>query len=130
MNAETGRIFTVCGLLLFLMACGSGPKKPPKQDPIQVADFLATPDNCGMIHYVAPAYPKEAKRAHVEGIVKFAVLIAKTGTVGKLDLLSGNPALVDAATQAVKQWRYAPCRLNGQPVEIKTQIDVSFTLGQ
>jgi outer membrane biosynthesis protein TonB len=50
--------------------------------------------------------------------------------VGELNLISGDPALVPAAIKAVKQWRYAPCRLNGEPVEVKTQIDVSFTLSQ
>ena len=107
-----------------------GQKKSPIQSQILIGDFLATPENCGMVHSVRPVYPKEAKRAHVEGIVKFAVLITKTGEVGELNLLSGNPALVPATTKAVPQWRYAPCKLNGEPVEVKTQIDISFTLSQ
>lgn len=128
------------GLLLALAASGSGPsqrpkaavdqKKSPNQSQIQIGDFPATPTNCGMIHYVAPVYPKEAKTAHIEGVVKFNVVILKTGEVGELNLISGDPALVPAAIKAVKQWRYAPCRLNGEPVEVKTQIDVSFTLSQ
>jgi protein TonB len=103
-------------------------KKAANPGTIHIGDFLATQDNCGMVHYVAPVYPTEAKRAHIEGVVKFDVVILKTGEVGELNLVSGDPALVPAAIKAVKQWRYAPCRLNGEPVEVKTQIDVSFTL--
>ena len=58
------------------------------------------------------------------------VLISKNGDVSELHLISGNPALVPAAIEAVKQWKYAPTLLNGKPVEIKTQVDVSFTLSQ
>jgi TonB family protein len=132
------RQLTCIALLLFLAACRSGPsthtttaqelKKPSNQSTTHVGDFLATPENCGMIGYVRPVYPKEAKRARIEGVVKFNALITKTGEVDDLGVISGNPALVPAAMKAVKQWRYAPCRLNGEPVEVKTQVDVSFTL--
>ena len=78
-----------------------------------------------------PNHPtQKVQNSSLEGTVKFAVLITKTGEVGELNLVSGDPALVDAATKAVKQWRYAPCRLNEQVVEVKTQMDVSFTLSQ
>jgi len=127
-------------VVLLLAGCGFAPqtqtraavdqKKSPVQGQIQIGDFLATPENCGMVHYVRPVYPQEAKRAHIEGAVKFAALITKTGEVDELHPLSGDPVLVPAATKAVKQWRYAPCRLNGEPVEVKTQIDVTFTLNQ
>jgi protein TonB len=45
-------------------------------------------------------------------------------------MLSGHPLLVQAATEAVRQWRYKPTLLNGEPVEVVTQIDVNFTLNQ
>jgi len=67
---------------------------------------------------------------HIQGIVRFTATIGKDGTVQNLQLISGNRALVQAATDAVKQWLYRPTLLNGEPVEIVTQIDVNFTLNQ
>jgi protein TonB len=128
-------------MLLMLAACRSAPpsnpnaadaqqKKPANHGKIQVGDFLATPENCGMIQYVRPSYPVEAKKAHVQGVVRLRVFITKTGDVADIQTFSGVPALVPAAIRAVKQWRYAPCRLNGEPIEVKTVIDVPFILNQ
>jgi TonB family protein len=76
-------------------------------------------------------YPKEAKTAHIEGVVKVQFIITKTGEVAELQVLSGDPVLVPAAIEAVKKWRFAPCRVDGsEPVEIKTESLVSFTLNQ
>jgi TonB family protein len=77
---------------------------------------------------VAPVYPVEAKAAGIQGTVQFTAVIAKSGVIQTLTLVSGHPALVDAARQAVEQWVYKPTLLNGQPVEVVTQIDVNFTL--
>ena len=56
------------------------------QGQIHVGDFLDTPTNCGMVHYVRPVYPKEAKLAHIEGVVTFNVVILKTGEMGEFHL--------------------------------------------
>jgi TonB family protein len=104
------------------------PKTAAKKGPIKITQFFATPENCGLVHYVRPLYPKEAKRAHIQGEVKLSFVITKTGDVGELHLVSGNPVLVPAAVAAVRQWRYAPCRLNGEPVEIKSVVVVPFNL--
>jgi hypothetical protein len=72
-----------------------------------------------MIHQVRPVYPKEATKAHIEGTVRFDV-ISKTSELSEIHLVSGNPTLVADALDAVKQWRYAGNRLNGEPVEVKT----------
>ena len=77
---------------------------------------------------VAPVYPLEAKAAGIQGTVRFTAVIAKSGVIQTLTLVSGHPALVDAARQAVQQWTYKPTLLNGQPVEVVTQIDVNFSL--
>ena len=124
-------------LLLFLAACGSAPsprpipasnqKKPSTQGIIRVGDFLATPKNCGMTHYVRPVCPKAAKSAHALGEVKLSILVTKTGDVTEVQVLSGNPLLVPPAVEAVRQWRYAPCYLNSQPIEVKTVVVVPFT---
>jgi outer membrane biosynthesis protein TonB len=83
-----------------------------------------------LISKVTPAYPTEAKTAHVQGVVRFTAVIGKDGAIQKLDLVEGPPLLVPAAMDAVKQWIYRPTLLNGKPVEVVTQIDVNFTLSQ
>ena len=57
-------------------------------------------------------------------------MIAKDGTIQELQVVNGHPLLVPAALEAVKQWVYQPTLLNGEPVEVITQIDVNFTLSQ
>ncbi|MGC2420102.1 MAG: TonB family protein [Candidatus Acidiferrales bacterium] len=81
-----------------------------------------------LIHNVAPVYPADAKAAHVEGTVVLHAIIAKDGTVKNLEVVSGPPMLTDAAMDAVKQWTYHPTLLNGEPVEVDTQVTVHFVL--
>jgi outer membrane biosynthesis protein TonB len=64
------------------------------------------------------------------GVVTFNGTPGIPGDVSELHLISGNPVLAPAAMKAVKQWKYSPTLLNGVPVEIKTQVDVSFNLSQ
>jgi TonB family protein len=75
-------------------------------------------------------YPPLAKQAGVQGVVKLSATIAKDGTMQHLDVISGHPLLIEAAMEAVRQWVYKPTLLNGQPVEVVTEIDVNFTLAQ
>jgi protein TonB len=77
-----------------------------------------------------PVYPQEAKDARISGVVKLSAIIAADGTIKHLEVLSGHPLLVPAALDAVKLWVYQPTLLNGNPVEVQTQIDVNFTLSQ
>jgi protein TonB len=70
-----------------------------------------------------------AKTAHVSGTVVLHAVIAKDGTIQELQYVSGPPLLMKSAMDAVKQWRYKPTQLNGDPVEVDTTIDVVFTLG-
>jgi protein TonB len=77
-----------------------------------------------------PAYPPLAKQARVQGTVKFTAIIGKDGAIQNLMLVSGHPLLVQAARDAVKQWLYQPTLLNGEPVEVVTEIDVNFALSQ
>jgi protein TonB len=83
-----------------------------------------------LIRKVTPQYPPLAKQARVQGTVRFQAIIGKDGTIQNLQLITGHPLLVPAATEAVKQWLYKPTLLNGEPVEVVTQIDVNFTLSQ
>lgn len=83
-----------------------------------------------IIKKVEPAYPEYAKSQHIQGMVRLAGLIGKDGTVSQLEVLhSPHPSLTGAAEEAVKQWRYKPYLLNGEPVTVSTQIRVTFTLG-
>jgi len=81
-----------------------------------------------LTHKVEPQYPPLAKQAHIQGTVVLHALIGKDGAVKNLQVVSGHPMLSGAAISAVKQWRYKPYMLNGQPVEIDTTITVNFTL--
>jgi protein TonB len=81
-----------------------------------------------LAHEVAPVYPPFAKRARIEGTIELSATIALDGKVKDLAVVSGNPLLIEAAQNAVKQWVYRPTYLNGQPVEVLTIIDVRFRL--
>jgi protein TonB len=83
-----------------------------------------------LLKRVSPEYPKKARKQHVEGTVRLHAIIAKDGSVKNLEVLSGDPLLVDAALKAVRQWRYRPTQVNGSPVEVDTTIDVNFTLNK
>ena len=75
-----------------------------------------------------PAYPPLAKAARSQGVVKLEAIIAADGSIRNLRVVSGPPLLIDAALEAVRQWRYHPTLLNGVAVEVMTEIDVSFSL--
>jgi TonB family protein len=81
-----------------------------------------------VLEKVPPKYPPLAKQAGISGTVRLTALIGKEGFVKTLTLVSGHPLLAGAAKEAVQQWRYKPTLLNGEPVEVVTQIDVNFTL--
>ena len=81
-----------------------------------------------LVHQVKPTYPALARQARIQGQVVLQAVIAKDGTIQNLHMVSGHPMLAPAAIEAVKQWRYKPYFLNGEPVEVETQITVNFTL--
>lgn len=77
---------------------------------------------------VAPVYPELAKQAQVQGTVHLRIVIDKQGRVMDIAVISGHPLLIAAAMDAVKQWEYSPTLLNGQPVEVATEVSVPFVL--
>jgi protein TonB len=77
---------------------------------------------------VTPEYPALAKQARIQGVVVLQALIGKDGTITNLHVVSGHPMLTNAALQAVKEWKYKPYYLNGEPVEVETTINVNFSL--
>ena len=81
-----------------------------------------------LIKKVTPNYPQLAKQARIQGSVVLQAEISKEGTIQNLQLISGHPMLAPAAIEAVKQWRYKPYLLNGEPVAVETQVVVNFSL--
>lgn len=79
---------------------------------------------------VAPIYPPIARAAHVQGAVIMQALISKAGDVENLQVISGPPMLIAAAQDAVRQWKYRPYLLNGEPTAVETTINVNFTMAE
>lgn len=77
-----------------------------------------------------PKYPEEAKKAKIQGTVVLKALIDKEGKMAALTVKSGPPLLQGSAMDAVKDWTYKPYLLNGDPVEVETEINVTYTLGK
>lgn len=105
------------------------PVEPPKAPaaPIHVSKGV---QEAMLIEKVIPRYPQIAINARVQGVVHLTALISREGRVTQLRVLSGHPLLIPAAIEAVKQWRYRPTLLSGVPMEVVTQVDVHFNLGQ
>lgn len=81
-----------------------------------------------LIYRVQPNYPTLARQARIQGSVQLRAVISKNGTIGNLSILGGHAMLVASAIEAVKQWRYRPYLLNGEPIEVETEITVNFML--
>jgi protein TonB len=81
-----------------------------------------------LVHRVQPEYPPLAKSVRIQGEVVLQAVISRNGRIENLQALSGHPMLVRAAVDAVRQWRYRPYLLNGEAVEVETQITVKFVL--
>jgi protein TonB len=99
----------------------------PAGRPIRIGGGVS---EANLTHRVQPLYPPLARTTHVEGTVEFTATISKEGAIENLQLVRGHPLLVNAAREAILQWRYRPTLLNGEPVEVITDIIVKFTLGQ
>ncbi len=83
-----------------------------------------------LIFRVEPEYPKIALAARIQGQVFLKAIIAKDGSIKELELVSGPPMLAPNAIQAVRQWRYRPFLLNGEPVEVETNVAIMFQIPQ
>lgn len=116
---------------------GSVPSAAPPPPPVKEAPKPVTPKQirvggqvqaAKLVRQPKPIYPPLAKQARISGTVRFNAVIGKDGTIQNLTLVQGHPLLVQSAQDAVRQWVYQPTLLNGEPVEVVTQIDVNFTL--
>lgn len=102
--------------------------KAPDLTPNKRMRIAARVAEANLIHDVAPTYPPEAGRARIQGTVVLVAVIGKDGSVQDVQVESGLPLLAQAAIDAVKQWRYKPYLLNGEPVEVASRITINFAL--
>jgi protein TonB len=108
-------------------AAASKPANTPAPTPqrVQVGGKL---QSAMLLRKIDPAYPPIARQMRIQGTVRFRAVIGKEGDVRDLQFVSGPRALEKAAADAVKRWVYRPTLLNGHPVEVSTEIEISFSL--
>ena len=107
---------------------GGGPPPPKPEGPKRIRVSTGVQE-AKLLNQVRPVYPPLARQARVQGTVRLHAIIAKDGSIQQLEVVSGPPLLIQAARDAVLQWRYKPTLLSDEPVEVETFIDVIFTLG-
>jgi periplasmic protein TonB len=114
-----------------LSSIGSGPPIPVARPSSPVAPPRVSRMMEGnLVHRIDPPYPVIAKQAGVQGTVVIRAIISRDGTIEHAELLGGPALLTTAALQAVRQWKYRPYYLNGEPVEVETKITVNFVLSK
>jgi len=111
-----------------LSVVGSGPSilptRPALLRPMRVSEMMEG----NLIRRVEPQYPPIAKQIHLEGSVILKAIISREGNIERLEVASGPGVLALAAKEAVGQWKYRPYLLNGEPIEVETEITVNFVL--
>jgi TonB family protein len=111
-----------------IVADGAAPSLPPPPDGTRRINIGGNVQQNKLISQTRPVYPPQAKQARIQGVVHLSALIGKEGNVINLAVISGHPLLIPSALEAVQQWVYHTTLLNGEPVEVITQIDVNYTL--
>jgi periplasmic protein TonB len=118
------------GVIGGVMSAAPPPPPPPKpQAPTRIR-VGGQVESAKLIFHPTPEYPPLAKMARIQGVVRLEAIISKDGTIQDLKVISGHPLLVRSALDAVQRWRYQPTLLNGEAVEVATEIDVNFTLSE
>jgi periplasmic protein TonB len=128
-NTQTGGVFGgIPGQGIMGGTGGPALPPPPKATPARIKQG-GNVTAASIITQTRPVYPPLARQARIQGSVVLHAIIDKEGRVAQLEVVTGHPLLVQAALDAVKQWRYKPTQLNGDPVEVDTTITVTFTMG-
>ena len=112
---------------------GSAPAPPPGIPAPALPRRIRTSSGVSqalLISKVNPVYPPDAREQHIQGVVLLKANIDKEGSVSSIELISGHPLLAPAAIEAVQQWKYRPFLLNGQPIEVETEVQVNFVLAE
>jgi len=116
-------------LVLVLACCLAGcMAAAQEQTPAPVDLPPETVQSQYLVKRVAPIYPPLARQARIQGTVMLRIIISKSGEVRQLQLISGHPMLAPAAIDAVRQWKYKPYEVDGEPVEVATNVQVNFTI--
>jgi protein TonB len=115
------------GIINSASTLASVPKLAPAATPVRIRISQGVTKGL-LIRKIEPDYPTIARAARIQGQVVLNAIISKNGEIQNLVLESGHPMLVPAAIAAVKQWRYRPFLLSGEPVEVETTITVTFQL--
>jgi TonB family protein len=113
-----------------LSAMGSRSGSAQPQEGPQKIRIGGAVESAKLIKKVNPVYPPEAKAQRIQGLVRLEALLGKDGSVKHLTVLSGDPMLAKSAINAVNQWKYQTTLLNGNPVEVLTEVDVNYTLAE
>jgi TonB family protein len=122
-----------CGSVLALSmhvdaaSAASDENKPKTTEPLKVS---ASEMAGNVVRKVPPIYPVAAKKARIQGTVELEAIIGKDGSVEHLEVVSGPKELQESSLDAVRQWTYKPFLLNGDPVEVKTTINVIYSLAK
>jgi len=106
----------------------TAPLEPDRQPVKQRYKVSELQQMAQLITRVEPIYPPLPKQIHREGRVELHAVIGVDGTISALEVISGDPLFIQSALSAVRQWRYRPTILNGQPIEVDTHITVIYTL--
>ena len=94
-------------------------EKPQAQVPTEVMQKL-------LVHRVEPAYPAEARKDHLQGIIALDIVVSKDGSVLRMRALNGPDLLAEAAMDALRWWKFEPYRVNGEPAIVETTVAVEF----
>jgi periplasmic protein TonB len=113
----------VGGVIGSIVGSTAAPPKMATPQKLRVSSGVAEGN---LLRKIEPQYPPMAKIAHIQGDVILAATISKSGIIENLHVVSGHPILAQAAMDAVKQWKYKPYLLNGEPVEVETTVKVTF----
>jgi protein TonB len=128
-TSDTAGVAGGTGDVLGGIGTGAAPPPPPPAAAASRIKVGGDVQSASLVKQVTPEYPGIAKTAHVSGTVTLHAIISKDGSIEKLEYVSGPPLLMASAMTAVKEWRYRPTMLNGQPVEVDTTVQVVFSLG-
>ena len=120
----------VIGGVMSSVTAAPPPPPPPKAATPKRIRVGGQVESARLIFQPKPEYPPLAKMARIQGTVRLEAIISKDGTIQDLKVVSGHPLLVKSALEAVQRWRYQPTLLNGEPVEVVTEVDVNFTLAE
>ena len=115
-------------MILLALALGAGTLLWAGDATINISDESKQP--LKLVRMVRPQYPPEAKQAGIQGTVLLHVKVATDGTVKDIVVKEGEPKLVEATVEAVRQWEYEPVQVDGKAVEASTDVTVNFTLSE